>query len=82
MPAVTVSWRPNGLPIATTRTSDKLAAGTALHPALVSGFTLAFTVGVGIAAVGILAGLLLIRREELQQVPQEIESEPALELAA
>ena len=39
-------------------------------------------VGVGIAAVGILAGLLLIRREELQQVPQEMESEPALELAA
>jgi len=68
--------------IATTRTSDKVAEGSALHPALVSGFTLAFTVGVGIAAVGILAGLLLIRREELQQVPQEIESEPALELAA
>ncbi len=67
--------------IATTRTSDKIAAGTALHPALVSGFTLAFTVGVGIAAVGILAGLLLIRREELQEVP-EVESEPALELAA
>ena len=56
--------------IATTRTSDKVAAGTALHPALVAGFTLAFMVGVGIAAVGILAGLLLIRREELQQVPE------------
>jgi EmrB/QacA subfamily drug resistance transporter len=68
--------------IATTRTSDKLAAGTALHPALVDGFTLAFLVGVGIAAVGILAGLLLIRREELQQVPQEVKPEPALELAA
>jgi EmrB/QacA subfamily drug resistance transporter len=67
--------------IATTRTSDKIAAGTALRPALVSGFTLAFMVGVGIAAVGILAGLLLIRREELQQVP-EVEPEPALELAA
>ncbi len=38
-------------------------------------------VGVGIAAVGILAGLLLIRREELQQVPA-VEPEPALELAA
>jgi EmrB/QacA subfamily drug resistance transporter len=68
--------------IATTRTSDKVAEGSALHPALVSGFTLAFMVGVGIAAVGILAGLLLIRREELQQAPHEIESEPALELAA
>ena len=67
--------------IATTRTSDKLAAGSALHPALVSGFTLAFMVGVGIAAVGILAGLLLIRREELQQAPA-VEAEPAFDLAA
>ena len=67
--------------IATTRTSDKVAAGSALHPALVDGFTLAFMVGVGIAAVGILAGLLLIRRDELQQVP-EAKPEPALELAA
>jgi EmrB/QacA subfamily drug resistance transporter len=68
--------------IATTRTSDKLDTGTALHPALVDGFTLAFLVGVGIAAVGILAGLFLIRREELQQAPQEVEAEPAYELAA
>ena len=62
--------------IATTRTSDKVAAGSALHPALVSGFTLAFMVGVGIAAVGILAGLLLIRREELQQVPRKWSRSP------
>ena len=67
--------------IATTRTSDKVAAGTALHPALVDGFTLAFIVGVGIAAAGILAALVLIRRDELQQAPV-VEAEPALELAA
>ena len=67
--------------IATTRTSDKVAAGTALHPALVDGFTLAFIVGVGIAAAGILAALALIRRDELEQAPA-IEAEPALELAA
>jgi EmrB/QacA subfamily drug resistance transporter len=67
--------------IATTRTSDKVAAGTALHPALVDGFTLAFIVGVGIAAAGILAALVLIRRDELEQAPA-IEAEPALELAA
>jgi EmrB/QacA subfamily drug resistance transporter len=67
--------------IATTRTSDKLAAGTALHPALVDGFTAAFLVGVGIAAAGILAALALIRRDELRQQPVE-ELEPAYDLAA
>jgi predicted MFS family arabinose efflux permease len=70
--------------IATTRTSDKLAAGTALHPALVDGFTLAFLVGVGIAAVGILAALVLIRRDELTAPAAEPvpEATPALDLAA
>jgi EmrB/QacA subfamily drug resistance transporter len=68
--------------IATTRTSDKVAAGTALHPALVDGFTAAFLVGVGIAAAGILAALTLIRRDELQQAPQEVEAQPAFDLAA
>jgi EmrB/QacA subfamily drug resistance transporter len=66
--------------IATTRTSDKLAAGTALHPALVDGFTAAFLVGVGIAAAGILAALALIRRDELRQPVEELE--PAYDLAA
>jgi predicted MFS family arabinose efflux permease len=67
--------------IATTRTGDKIAAGTALHPALVDGFKLAFLVGVGIALAGILAALFLIRRDELQQAPA-VEAEPVLELAA
>jgi EmrB/QacA subfamily drug resistance transporter len=66
--------------IATSRTDNKVAAGVSLHPALVDGFQLAFLVGVGIAAAGVLAALTLIRRDELQQVPQE--AEPALELAA
>jgi EmrB/QacA subfamily drug resistance transporter len=66
--------------IATSRTSGKLAEGLALKPALVDGFTLAFLVGVGIAAVGILAALTLIRRDELEQAPAE--AEPALDLAA
>jgi EmrB/QacA subfamily drug resistance transporter len=70
--------------IATSRTSDKLAAGTALHPALVDGFTAAFLVGTGIAAAGILAALALIRRDELSQAPQAVEPapEPVLDLAA
>jgi len=67
--------------IATSRTDDKVAAGVALPTALVDGFTAAFLVGVGIAAVGILAALTLIRRDELQQ-PQEVDAEPALDLAA
>jgi len=63
--------------IATSRTSHALAHGTALPSALVHGFTGAFVVGAGIAAVGIVAALTLIRRDELEQAP---ELEPALDL--
>jgi len=66
--------------IATSRTSDALAGGSALPSALIHGFTGAFVVGVGIAAVGVVAALTLIRRDELEQAPAELE--PALELAA
>jgi MFS family permease len=65
--------------IATSRTTDQLAAGTATPQALVDGFTAAFIVGAVIAAVGIVASLTLIRREELAQAP---EAQPALDLAA
>jgi MFS family permease len=67
--------------IATSRTDDAVAAGTALPAALVDGFTAAFIAGVVIAALGIVAALTLIRRSELEltQVPAE---EPALDLAA
>ena len=49
--------------------------------ALVDGFSAAFTAGAIVAALGIVAALTLIRREELESssVP---ELEPALELAA
>jgi len=66
--------------IATSRTSDAIAAGSTLPSALVDGFTGAFLVGVGIAAVGVLAALTLIRREELEHAPAELE--PVLDLAA
>jgi MFS family permease len=66
--------------IATSRTADAVAAGTALPSALVDGFTAAFVAGVIIAGLGILAALTLIRRDELEQ-PQEL-GEPALDLAA
>jgi EmrB/QacA subfamily drug resistance transporter len=67
--------------IATSQTDNAVAAGTALPAALVDGFTASFLAGVGIAALGIVAALFLIRREELEQ-QQPVEAEPALDLAA
>jgi sugar phosphate permease len=68
--------------IATSRTSHALAHGTAQPSALVHGFTAAFFVGAGIAAVGIVAALTLIRRDELEQVAEQEQLEPVLDLAA
>jgi EmrB/QacA subfamily drug resistance transporter len=65
--------------IASSRTDDALAGGTALPTALVDGFTAAFVAGTIIAALGVLASLTLIRRRELEAAP---EAEPALDLAA
>jgi MFS family permease len=65
--------------IATSRTDDAVASGTALPAALVDGFSAAFVAGVIIAGLGVLAALTLIRRDELEQAP---EAEPALDLAA
>jgi EmrB/QacA subfamily drug resistance transporter len=67
--------------IASSRTDDALAAGSALPVALVDGFRGAFIAGVVIAALGIVAALTLIRREELEAAPAA-EGEPALDLAA
>ncbi len=67
--------------IATSRTSDALATGTALPSALVHGFTGAFVVGAAIAAVGIVAALTLIRSDEMETATSE-ELDTALDLAA
>jgi MFS family permease len=67
--------------IATSQTSDSIAAGSGLHVALVDGFTDAFIAGVAIAALGIVAALTLIRRDELEQQPVP-EVEPAYDVAA
>ena len=67
--------------IATSRSGDAVASGTALPVALVDGFSAAFTAGAIVAALGIIAALTLIRREEMEQ-PSVAETEPALELAA
>jgi EmrB/QacA subfamily drug resistance transporter len=66
--------------IATSQTENALGTGTAMPVALVDGFTAAFLAGVAIAGVGIVAALTLIRRDELEQAPEE--TEPALDLAA
>jgi MFS family permease len=67
--------------IATSRSDDSVASGSALPVALVDGFSTAFTAGAIVAALGIVAALSLIRREELER-SSEPELEPALELAA
>jgi EmrB/QacA subfamily drug resistance transporter len=65
--------------IATSHTEDAVAGGSALPVALVDGFTAAFVAGVIVAALGVVAALTLIRRDELEQAP---EAAPALDLAA
>jgi EmrB/QacA subfamily drug resistance transporter len=66
--------------IATSRTSDALAGGATHAQALVDGFHGAFFAGVILAAIGIVAALTLIRRDELEQ--QVEEAEPVFDLAA
>jgi EmrB/QacA subfamily drug resistance transporter len=68
--------------IATSRTSDAVAAGVSNPAALVHGFTGAFLAGAIIAALGIVASLTLIRTHELRQPETQVEAEPAFDLAA
>src|SRR5438477_1335337 len=53
--------------IATSRTSNALASGSSQAVALVDGFHGAFWAGAIVAAVGVIATLTLIRRDELEQ---------------
>jgi EmrB/QacA subfamily drug resistance transporter len=57
--------------VATNRTSDLLAGGQSQAAALTSGFTLAFWVAVGFAALALVATLTMIHREELGEVAAE-----------
>jgi predicted small integral membrane protein len=67
--------------IATSTTSDAVASGTAQAQGAVDGFSAAFLAGLIVAALGIVASLVLIRRDELE--PETVgEAQPALELAA
>jgi EmrB/QacA subfamily drug resistance transporter len=67
--------------IATTRTTDALHGGATQASAAVTGFHGAFWAGVIVAAVGVIATLTLIRRDELEQGAEVVE-EPVLDLAA
>jgi EmrB/QacA subfamily drug resistance transporter len=65
--------------VAVTTTTNELATGTQQSVALTDGFQAAFWVGAGIAFVGVLVSLFLVRGRDLQQeVPA---GEPALESA-
>jgi len=55
--------------VAIARSNDATGAGEAVPQALTSGFQAAFWVGAGVAAVGVLASLILVRKEELASVP-------------
>jgi hypothetical protein len=67
--------------IATSRTDHALASGSTQAAALVDGFHGAFAAGAIIAALGVVATLALIRRDEVEQ-SAVVEAEPALDLAA
>ena len=68
--------------IATSRTEDSVGSGSALSVALVDGFQSAFLVGAIVAALGIVAALTLIRRDELAvEVVSEQAVEPVLDAA-
>ncbi|HSJ92733.1 MAG TPA: MFS transporter [Gaiellaceae bacterium] len=55
--------------VATTRTDNQLAAGTAPPEALTNGFTLAFWVAAGFAVVSLVTTLVVLRRRDLAAVP-------------
>src|SRR5687768_9189012 len=69
--------------IATSRTEDAMGSGSALPVALVDGFSSAFLVGAIIAALGIVSALVLIRRDELEDLDTTalLADEPALDAA-
>ncbi|GAB7006207.1 DHA2 family efflux MFS transporter permease subunit [Nocardioides sp. AN3] len=69
--------------IATSRTEDAVKSGSLLPVGLVDGFQSAFIAGAVIAALGLVAALTLIRRNELEaeRVPQLEQAEPAAEAA-
>jgi predicted MFS family arabinose efflux permease len=68
--------------VAVAQTTDAAKAGDAMPQALTSGFQAAFWVGAGIAFVGVIASLVLVRKDELASAPSfETEAEALAEAA-
>ena len=68
--------------IATSQTEDSVSSGSALPVALVDGFQSAFLVGAIVAALGVVAALTLIRRDELAvETADELVPEAVLDAA-
>jgi EmrB/QacA subfamily drug resistance transporter len=68
--------------VATSVTDNRVADGTARASAAVDGFQAAFIGASALAAVGILVALVVVRRRDLVEVPEEtIEAAPLLEAA-
>jgi EmrB/QacA subfamily drug resistance transporter len=67
--------------IATRTTQDSIVSGTVKGAALTDGFQAAFMGAAGVALVGILVALLLVRREDLAAAPELIDEAEVLEAA-
>ena len=68
--------------IATSKTQDSVSSGSTLPVALVDGFQSAFLVGAIVAALGVVAALTLIRRDELAvETADELVPEAVLDAA-
>jgi len=68
--------------IATSQAEDSVLNGAAVPVALVDGFSTAFLVGAVFAALGVVAALTLIRRDELEtEYVAELAGEPVLDAA-
>jgi EmrB/QacA subfamily drug resistance transporter len=67
--------------VAISQTDDAVAGGTALPFALTDGFQAAFVVGAGIALVGVLVALVVVRSEDLA-TPEADEADAVLDMAA
>jgi EmrB/QacA subfamily drug resistance transporter len=67
--------------VATSKTSDSLAAGSSKAVALTDGFQVAFYAGAGVALVGIIVALFVVRSSDIVAAPQGVAEVPALEAA-
>ena len=68
--------------VAVGQTGDATRAGEPVSAALVNGFHAAFWLGTAVAAAGVVASLVLIRRDELEVAPAVASDEEAYALAA